>query len=110
MGIGVNKPTSDFFVDLQKVGNTFTFKRKSGDEDTYVLECDGPEGLPSRLVKKTPAYGANPEETKVIVKFQYSNVNQISDDLFEIPTNLPQTNLAVNTGALIPYWATYKGS
>jgi len=87
-----SKANSSMFKELQKEGDKFSWKK---DDDTdYVLETDGPEGLPSRLITRRQAYGANKEETKDVLEFKYTDVNQIPDSMFELPSDLP----VVDTG------------
>lgn len=102
---------SKYIVNVKKENEGFSFDRTNGGEGTYFLECDGPDGLPSKLVKKVVAYGANPGKDTTYIEFKYSNVNQVPDDLFEVPNNVQIISNSYNTSlnSLCPKWNKFLG-
>lgn len=74
-------------LNVKKEGTSYLFNINA-DQNIYILECAGPNGLPSRLIKEVPAYGANPKTDTVIIELQYSNVNQIPDSMFELDSSI----------------------
>ena len=75
---------------IQKQGDSLIFDASqtyvSGDTK-LILECKGPNGMPSRLYKKVDDYGANKGGTYPILHFAYENVGSVPDSLFELPND-----------------------
>lgn len=103
------------FTQIKKEGNTFSWKLSTyispsgtNEDVTFILECNGPNGLPTRLIKHVAPYGANSEINEQLCEFRYSNFNSVPESMFDLPSDVLIDQVEAEYCWPTPQWSMFK--